>query len=155
MIWFDAAPSLWPRAPHSAPSALRTWASGSNEPAAAHPPSRFITVDARPPSGSRRSEVCHTAAEPDGGPRRSRQAFSLDWRHPPTLSADSRPCPQTAGGAGTAACHWRRVKTKRDPPTPLTGDSALTVAPMAAASSATIARPSPEPICRFGPRSAR
>ena len=40
----------------------------------------------------------------------------------------------------------RSVTTKREPPSSVTGDSTRTVPPMAAASSATIASPSPEPM---------
>jgi hypothetical protein len=71
----------------------------------------------------------------------------------------SSPLSATAGqagdGRGAAASHCRRLTTNRDPPSASIGDSARTVPPMAVASSATIARPSPEPIWRFGPRSAR
>jgi hypothetical protein len=80
-----------------------------------------------------------------------------DRRHRPTRPADRRPrrCRQTIAGSGAAACHCRKVTTKRDPPSAVSGDSARTVPPMAVANSATIARPSPDPIRRFGPRSAR
>ena len=67
----------------------------------------------------------------------------------------SSPVRQAGDGTGVAAWPWRSVRTKRDPPSSLAGDSARTAPPMAAASSATMASPRPEPIWRFGTRSAR
>ena len=78
-------------------------------------------------------------------------------RKPPSRRRRHRSRDQASDGGGdpTPTCHGRNVSTKREPPSSLAGDSAWTVPPMAAASSATIARPSPDPIRRFGPRSAR
>jgi hypothetical protein len=84
------------------------------------------------------------------------------WRPPQHLTPPSRrcwrrhhSCAQTPDGTDAAACHCRKVSTKREPPWSVSGDSARTVPPIATASSATIASPNPEPIRRFGPRSAR
>jgi hypothetical protein len=75
-------------------------------------------------------------------PRPTRPAPPSPRRRPRLLRSPD----QTSDGRGTAACHGRNVSTKREPPSSSTGDSAWTVPPMAVASSATIARPSPEPI---------
>ena len=71
-------------------------------------------------------------------------------------------CVSSRSGAGQMRVSWGtlprqypRVTTKREPPVGPSGDSARTEPPMAAANSATMARPNPEPRRRFGPRSAR
>lgn len=52
------------------------------------------------------------------------------------------------------AVQGRNQTSKREPPSGPSGDTARTFPPMAAANSATMASPSPEPIGLLRPRSA-
>ncbi len=66
-------------------------------------------------------------------------------------SGQTDPDPPGTAGCSLQAC---TVSTNREPPLAARGDSTRTDAPMPDASSDTMARPSPDPTLRFGPRSA-
>ena len=158
----------WTRLPWASPRTLGRSADDRSPSAFAgassrrpSPSPRWLASDrTRPPITSsrfsrlRRRRPRDPSRRPAGAPARTR-CPTPDRRRRRSHSAEPRLRRQTIDGIGASACHSRKVTTKRDPPSALTGDSARTVPPMAVANSATIASPSPDPIWRFGPRSAR